>query len=219
MHCGKDETFGLINREHFVPASLWDKRPPDTIVLPAHKTCNESYQEDDHYFRDVLAMEEGAKGHPEVQKLLAGPIARKFERRFGQVVNLVQNLKLRPVITETGLYIGMHPSFSIDRRRINRVLEKIVKGIFYKARGRPLSESTRIKIVDGPELLNPIFGPMLVHMPKEWSTFGDDVFGCKWLFDSRHNEAIACLMAFYRRRVFLGYAVPDGLADIITQSQ
>src|SRR5438128_12449953 len=55
MFCGGDESLGLMNKEHFVPRALWaGKRPPGTITVPAHLSCNQSFSDDNDYFRTFL---------------------------------------------------------------------------------------------------------------------------------------------------------------------
>ena len=57
VYCGKDESFGKLTVEHFVPRCLWDKERPDgTLTVPAHEQCNKRYSADNDYFRDVLAI-------------------------------------------------------------------------------------------------------------------------------------------------------------------
>lgn len=64
VFCGSDNSLGEMSIEHFVPQALSAaKRPQLTKTATAHKTCNEHFAADNEYFRDVLAIEEGAQGH------------------------------------------------------------------------------------------------------------------------------------------------------------
>jgi hypothetical protein len=60
MFCGKDETFGPMNMEHFVPRGLWaGPRPSGTKTCPAHVECNKRFAEDSDYFRLVNCLGNG----------------------------------------------------------------------------------------------------------------------------------------------------------------
>lgn len=44
MFCGEDESFGRMNKEHFVPKALWNgSRPALTRTVDAHVECNDSF--------------------------------------------------------------------------------------------------------------------------------------------------------------------------------
>ena len=71
MFCGDEIRPDELTMEHFVPKALWEKgRHPEKMkTLPAHKTCNQAFSDDNEYFRDVMAMEDGVQRHPEGQRL------------------------------------------------------------------------------------------------------------------------------------------------------
>jgi hypothetical protein len=212
MFCGKDELFGAMNREHFVPRCLWaGDRPQHTIVLPAHVTCNAAFSDDNNYFRDILVMDVRSGGHPEAQRVLEGPIQRKFEKRFGQVKQTLKGLTMRPAMTKGGVYIGYQPSFQVDADRFGRVLKNIVKGIVYKVTGHPVRETTVIHWWDTQKLQNGAYDE-IIPLLSNWMSFGDDVFACRYLTDKTQPEMMICEMLFYRSRLFFAEAIPVELA-------
>jgi hypothetical protein len=207
MFCGKDESAGPMDVEHFVPRGLWDgPRPDKTITLPAHVSCNSMHSADNEYFRDVLAVDAGAGNHVEVQKLQVGKLRRKLEKKPGSMLKSLDKLGLRPVITPAGLYLGDAPSFTVDWPRIVRVLQNVVRGIYYKVQGKPLSTTATISIVQS----NPKFESScssLIETMHQWIGFGDDVFACRYVSDNDHADTMACLMRFYQHRTFFGIAL------------
>lgn len=78
-------------------------RPRGLKTVPTHIACNSDVSGDDDYFRDVLAFEEGAKNHPQVQALHDGPIKNKFLHTFGTVKKNLKNVAWYPVVTPAGL--------------------------------------------------------------------------------------------------------------------
>ncbi len=90
MFCGKEIDEAELTREHFVPKCLWEKghRPIKTRTLPAHKSCNSSFSEDNDYFRDVLASEIGAEKNEAARLVQQGSLKRKFSNilaRFAKI--------------------------------------------------------------------------------------------------------------------------------------
>jgi hypothetical protein len=68
-----------LTKEHFVPRCLWAGPRPDGIrTVPVHKQCNKQFSEHDEYFRNVLVCWARGGAHPELLKLLEGPMSRCF---------------------------------------------------------------------------------------------------------------------------------------------
>ncbi|HZZ80875.1 MAG TPA: hypothetical protein VFE62_20400 [Gemmataceae bacterium] len=216
--CGNDDSDERLTTEHFVPRALWDgARPPYTRTVPVHDTCNRHFSGDNEYFRDVLVMEDGAKAHPEVQKLLKGKIKRKIHKRPGAIKNALKNLQMREVRTPGGLYLGHAPSFSMDWPRIRRVLQNVMKGIFYSVQNRPLSADTVYQVVpiesQEDERALADLEPLIAQM-NPWVGFGDDVFACRYVFEEKAGDVLLCFMQFYRHRIFMGSAISKVVSDL-----
>lgn len=210
MFCGKDEIFGPMNKEDFVPKCLWEKghRPPNVQTVPAHESCNSGFSKDNEYVRDVLAMEEGVTQKCDAGAFVnGGAIKRKFQHRFGSVVNTLKNLQMRPVTTSSGLIVGCHPSFEVDWARIDRVLLNVMKGIFFVVDKRPMPNDFLSCVQDVRNMnLRPY--EHLISDMVPWQTFGDDCFMCRYRFVRRPDTVrMNCLMQFYRSRCFFGETI------------
>lgn len=219
MFCGKDESFGPMNREHFAFRGLWaGPRPDKTRTLPAHVSCNAEFAEDNEYFRDVLAMEASPKQHPEVERLQHGKLKRKLRKQPGSVSKTLKNLRLVPQFTPSGLYVGFAPAFEVDWPRMERVLQNVVKGIYYTAVGEPLPQECIIGVIAlNSRAIVEKCRPAIDQMVG-WQSFGDDVFMCRYV-TGRSVPRIACLMQFYRRRFFFGQAMTKRLIEEIESRQ
>lgn len=88
-----------------------------------------------------------------------------------------------------------------------------MKGIFCSVKERPLPQETVFSVEPATdEALRPVMG--LIGQMTPWVGFGDDVFACRYVFNDSHGlDAMACLMQFYRFRVFLGVALPPEIPD------
>lgn len=215
MFCGDEIQPDQLTMEHFVPKGLWEKghRPKGMKTLPAHKSCNNAFSEDNEYFRDVMVIEEGAERHPEGNRVRGGAIDRKFRERFGSIVKTLKNVGMRPVHTPSGIYLGNHPTFEVDSERVERVLCNVMKGIFYVAQKRPLPQDFILSVSDIREL-DPEWVTKTVSFMVPWQSFGDgdSAFCCRYVVSSKKPvEKMTCLMQFYENRLFLGEAISPKL--------
>jgi hypothetical protein len=215
VFCGKDDSFGEMDVEHFVPKALWnDNRPRLTRTVPAHVACNKSNAADNEYFRDVLIVDERIN-HSEVEKLWNGKFKRRLEKRASTVARTFRNLSLRPRHTQSGIFVDMAPAFDVDWTRIKRVLANVMRGIFFTVRNRPLPVDCCYKAMVADEKSLPPYRDLIGTMTS-WNDFGDDVFRCRYVFngeDDHSHDSIVCLMQFYRCHTFFGMAIPSEVVD------
>lgn len=206
VFCAKDESVGPMNAEHFIPKALWNgARPDGTKTVPAHVSCNKAFSEDVDLFRDILAMDAAATGHPEVQKLLSGKLKRKIEKRAGSI-----KAKTKPVVlpntTESGLYLGPAVFMQVEAGLLVRLLRNMARGLYYSEMNQLVPFSAKIAVIhlDNANVIQ--LGEFVRSLGKTES-FGDDVFRYKREFEP---DAMACVLEFYKTRRFLCHAVWDG---------
>jgi hypothetical protein len=220
MFCGEVIDDSELTREHFVPKCLWEKgnRPTETRTLPAHKSCNSSFTEDNDYFRDVLASETGAERNEAARVMQQGGLARKFAKHPGAIHKNLGKTKYVWVTLPSGLIVRML-SYEVDSTRIARVLHNVIKGIYYTTQREPLSaefviEAVDLAIVDDAKYRE--FVEKTVSFMVDWQSFGDDAFACRYVVSS--NKPITkmnCLMQFYNNRIFFGQALhPDEITKM-----
>jgi hypothetical protein len=213
MFCGKDESLGKMSREHFVPKCLWEKghRPKRVKTVLAHKSCNEAFSDDNEYFRNVLVLENGATDRClGAQVVCEGTIQRMLSECPGTIKKAARDVKLTPAYTRSGLYIGEHPSYSVDLARIERVLSNVIRGVFYLLVETPMPADFQFWIQDVQAMDIKPYERVISDMVP-WQSFGDNVFQCRYRVLRRPEPVgIDCLMAFYQNRYFFGQAVsPD----------
>jgi hypothetical protein len=202
MFCGLDESVGPMNMEHFVPKCLWaGPRPKGTVTVPAHTACNAAFADDNEYFRLVLVSDDDVRTHPQAKQLLEGPVERLIVKRTGQYLRHAKDLHMRRKFTRTGLYVGEYPCFTIDFRRISRVLENVVKGMFYSLTGAPLAANRKISVWNAEEPFDKNTCYFVDHMCG-WQWFGDDVFSCRYGFKEGMDDIVA-LLCFYDRKHYV----------------
>jgi hypothetical protein len=130
--------------------------PPDMLTVPACNECNQSFKGNDEYTRAVLAFDVRAASHRDVIGSLT-TLMRSFQRpearRFAQYFS--SQMEPIPVLGVNGMPIH---KLTQDVRRIDATGERIVRGLYYIEKKKPLDANARIVIVseDDMESSNPL---------------------------------------------------------------
>lgn len=123
--------------DHVFPKSLFPKPRPTLLTAPACRNCNQSLSLDEEYFRAfVLAS---TYPHPQAKKLWIGPLRRSLTRtpKFKQM--LASQLRSYEAHTSDGRHLGRVDAFFGETNRIDRVLEKMVRGLYLRHVGDAIS--------------------------------------------------------------------------------
>jgi hypothetical protein len=135
--CGEKAT----TRDHVFPYSLFEKPRLQLITVPACASCNGSLSADEEYFRAFVL---GASyQHPTAKALWDGPVKRSFANSPPFQRMLASQLRPFEVKSKAGLYLGKADALYAENHRINRVLEKISRGLHFHHRERARPEDVR----------------------------------------------------------------------------
>jgi len=114
------------DREDVVPKCLYResdlRNGPCLVKVPACRSCNASFSNDEAHFRNVLML----AGDPNdtVQRLWAGPVARSFQLCDGEKRKEDLRRLMRPQTPQ-----GPHRVYPAEGPRVMRVVKKIVRGL------------------------------------------------------------------------------------------
>jgi len=131
--CGKTIEKGQLSDDHVPPKAFYPEDIRAGLNLqtaPTHKDCNEDYREDEEYFQHVLYMEV-LKQRPPIISHLEKDFSRRAEKP--QTPAMIRKiLKGVSNITPGGIYLpkGIF-QVELDEFRIQRVVLKIARGLFY----------------------------------------------------------------------------------------
>jgi len=191
-YCG--ELSDNLTTDHVVPIALWIKghRPQHPATVPACKDCHDSYDRETTYFRNCLVAMIDMDAHPMAAKLLRDPVVRSIERRPGVMRDFFRNFRRVERKTDAGIIVGTGWGFDIDMMRFNRMVEKIVRGLFYFKSGIPLPKTHEVGIFAGNDFWKlPDFQSLLEKM-EPFAGLGDDVF----MFRAQRDANDACSTAW-----------------------
>lgn len=121
-------------KEH-IPAKQFFKNVPDKnlITVPSCKLCNSGFQKDEDFFRQFwVSMLLDRSTH--AKNIFDNEISRSIKRRPLLGFKMFSQMELKDVYTKSGIYLGKMTAYYIsdsDRNRIDSVITKIIKGLFF----------------------------------------------------------------------------------------
>jgi len=128
-------------KDHIPPKGMLPKpRSASLITVPSCSICNSSFSKDDEYLRDFLSFREELSDNPFVKELNK-TVPRRFDRpeSQGYFNYLHARMGEENVKTTSGIYLGIKATFLVDLSRINRVLERMVRGLYRHCFGKKLT--------------------------------------------------------------------------------
>ena len=141
-YCGVS---GITSQEHVIPECLFEQPLPNNMItVRACADCNTLKSKDDDYLRDYLVTNLSIYKQKIPQRLFAGKMARSMQRNsssFAKEVNISK-------IVDTPFFSNGERLSAVyfDLRRLQDILEKIVKGLFYYAKAKRIADETKIKV-------------------------------------------------------------------------
>ena len=134
-----------LTRDHVPPKCFFPKpRPADLITVPACRRCNQHHEKDEEFFLASLMFSDagiGEAGRALWQQTVRSMLFRK--RGVGKAIRTL----LRPVELRSpaGLYLRNGYALEIDYARLESVVRKIVKGLYFHEFGEPLVAQAQVE--------------------------------------------------------------------------
>lgn len=205
IYCGLAQADTL---DHVPPKCLFTKpRPSNLYTVPCCATCNASLASDDEYFRTAMAFRWDVSDHSAARAIVDKAL-RATGRAHGFRRLFTHTLEDAPIVTHGGIYVEAGGRFKSDMERINRVLARIVRGLYYKKLGTPLATSHHVSIIadeileqSDARLRNEILTAWQPHVQGEPETFGNETFLFFWYVDIVKDQT-CWLLVFFSRVIF-----------------
>jgi len=193
-------------RDHVPPQGIFpDPKPTDLITVPACDVCNSASKLDDEYFRWLVAT--GSYGNGDALALIKKRIIPKFHRRPALLRQIMKGATQVDVHSEGGIYLGRQPAFLFDRSRIQVVIDKTVRGLYYHECGIALPKNAIV----GSFVLNPIFHDkfkeVICSLPLH--DIGSGVFSYRYWVDNETPEESFWFLMFFDKTLFLTKTEPN----------
>ncbi len=116
-------------RDHVIPRCLFDASAGhDLITVPPCQACNESFSKDEEYFRAYILAQ--SYDNPEAKRIWDSKVRRSLKRSPGLRRRIAGELALTDILDQPGR-LGQAVVWKGDENRIERVLKKIVQGLYF----------------------------------------------------------------------------------------
>jgi hypothetical protein len=136
-YCGKEQ---CLTRDHVPPRNLFPgPRSADLITVPCCEQCRTGWSDDDEYFRTVVVNADQLYGDnlaAPINDAMLRSLSKARKRRFSQMI--IDSICKIPLETDSGIYLGHAPALKFDQDRVNRVSQRIVRGLFFHEKGYPI---------------------------------------------------------------------------------
>jgi hypothetical protein len=198
-------------RDHVPPQGVFpDPKPTDLISVPACNDCNCDTKLDDEYFRWLVAT--GSAESEDALRLIKERILPKFRRRPALLIQIMQGATRIDVKSEGGIYLGRKPAFYFERARIQTVISKTVRGLYFHETGCILSQKATVQDF----VLNPIFKnefkEVICSLPLRDIGEGG-VFSYRYWVDNEEPRESFWFLMFFNRTLFFTKTRPNTLLN------
>ncbi|HBL25187.1 MAG TPA: hypothetical protein DDZ40_13900 [Deltaproteobacteria bacterium] len=218
VYCGKKR---LLTEDHIPPKCLFPKQGRNNLLrIPSCNEChgqNAQVSLDDEYFRNMLINRDGIQDN-DPQREVRMAAVRAFEKPFkaGFRNAFLRTAKEIDVFTKGGIFLGKAVSYEVDLRRLNRVAERIIRGLFYHHKGYRLPDNCELTALEtgayqpkskaeGLTVANSVYR---VLANRELIEIEKGLFSYRFNFASDIPDASMWALKFYDRIVFFGMTLP-----------
>ena len=207
-YCGKD---ARITKDHIPPRNIFPKpRPNNLITVPCCEACRVGWSKDDEYFRLSVLASHRVQHHPLAQKAfesirssLRRPSAWKFAQ---QVHDSLDEVELH---SPAGLYLGRQGVMALSRPRVERVCERITRGLFFLEMGVPVPDS--YSVYGTPKEYG--FRKLISVVPKgnfePWKVVGNECFRYTYAKTQEDPNCSMWLGVFYGGLFMFGFVTNE----------
>ena len=202
VYCGETK---VLTDDHIPPQCLFGKpRPHDLVKIPSCMRCNNEASRDDEYFKTILVLKDKAGDHPEavaIRPSVMRALRKAKKQAFAR--SIVRRSSPISIMSPAGLYVGRRLAYNVDLKRLDRVVARITKGLFYSRKGHrvPLgyevhafSESgiRDLTVAETAHMHRDLIDPVLRTKPTSigrgamrfWVSFAaNDPFVSAWIYE------------------------------------
>ena len=209
IYCGSSEDMTV---DHIPPKALFpEPRPSNMLTVPCCKKCNESFSKDDEYFRTVLVSHASVSSDPNVQAVNEKLLRSMRRPEAAAMASAIRkSLHVVDVTSRGGIYLGRSPAMMVNAGRINRITDRIARGLFYITHDYPVPMRYEVTCV---------FKDAAFSMPEEfialwrgfWKqpvTIGENIFGYSYALCVDDPNGMLFIYWLYGNLWFYGIVSP-----------
>jgi hypothetical protein len=212
IYCGK---LGALTADHIPPKNLFPRpRPSNLITVPSCHKCNKGFELDDEYFRFAVTTGIDGAAFPRELALSIEAINKlKDTKKIRFAQKMLASRTRESVYTPAGIYLGEAWALNIDAARVEKVVSRVIRGLFYSHSEKRLPEFKQIVIRSNWPGWNSGSNSEDVAAWKEifdalcsvqMRVISEGVFRYSYIMDDEVPSGSAWWLSFYEHRNFLG---------------
>ncbi len=201
-----------MTTHHEPPKNLFPRPlPPVMLTVPCCSECHDIFLKDDEYLRRVLLSCDTIAYDPNAQivreklfKSMRRPQAAGMKNAIGKSLRYVD------VNSPGGIYLGKKPAMEVDVKRLNRIIDRIARGLFFIIHEYPVPINHEITCR---------FKDSYLGMPEKfiykwkglWEppvTFGNNIFSYSYILCEDDPNGMLFVYWFYDKLWFFGFIAP-----------
>ena len=213
-YCGNRAT----TRDHIPSRKFFPQpRPDNLITVPACSSCNNGTSADEEYFLLRVLASDGAIT-PEAaavsEELFEGILS---PRRVRTLASFRSEMHWRPRISPAGVITGRDLEYPLDRNRVRRVMEKILRGLYFHEFGRPVPANHEVVVASYFTRDPIIFEDPTIRglMANRTEVRGRTVFQYRKQVPRDNPAAVIFIMEFFHGVPAIGAVISKQGADIV----
>ena len=203
FNCGRS----AATMDHIPPKCLFRKNSKlQLISVPACRECNESTALDDEYFCAALATMWTTSPAP--QEVWAQRFRRQIRRPNFQGLRKLLASQTKPIWLPTNRGFTLTGIVAADQERMDRSIQKIVRGLYYHHREKQMPTDTVIDVLWKPSewMPNVAYRCPLVVVEA-------DTFAYRYGLAANEPEVSAWWLAFYNSLLILALVAPPAFRE------
>ena len=198
-----------ITRDHLPPKGIFPTpKPHDLITVPCCEDCREGWSADDEYFRFAvvsacagLGIESADAANQTLLRSLSRPQQAGFAARVRESLRSIE------IVSPGGIYLADAGGIQIDKRRIDRVADRIIRGLYWHERHYPVPEHYEVMNRAQQAGLNAIFDSLGEVKFAEHRTVGNGMFQYTFAATDDDPDSMVWLSLFFGALPFAGFVV------------
>ena len=136
---------GGLTRDHVFPCGLFvDPKPANLLTLPCCYKCQQDFDLDEQYFRNMLASSGRISRLQPTGKAIWAKALRSIRSSRAMHHAHLRELASLEVRSEGGLILGEVTGVRIDMKRFYRVIGKIIRGLHYHHLGSVVTDKHEV---------------------------------------------------------------------------
>ena len=199
VYCGSQSS---TTQDHIPPKSFYpEPRPSNLITVPACFACNNSSGKDEEFFLATYMFSDAGVS-PTGKKLWDQTLHRMYAKNRGLRRRIASLLRPVRLTTPSGLFLGRGIAIKQEEPRLARVVEKIIRGIYffeYNERLDPLIKIAAVFLRSEEDAAEPMtFNNQLYSGSRDWP----DVFEYRFNRVTDKPEDSMWIIRFFGRIVY-----------------